>query len=68
MAPPEGSREESLLAPRQSGGAQLPGPPQPLAAARAVLTLVAVTHGAEVHVVLVVGEEKEAEPCPQLGN
>ena len=62
MAPPEGSREEGLLAPRQSGGAQLPAPPQPLAAAQAVLTLVAVTHGAEVHIVLVVGEEKEAEP------
>lgn len=37
-------------------------PHNPLAAARAVLTLVAVAHGAEVHVVLVVGEEKEAEP------
>ena len=38
-----------------------PPPQSPLAAARGVLTLVAVTHGAEVDVVLVVGEEKEAE-------
>lgn len=28
----------------------------------AMLTLIAVAHGAEVHVVLVVGEEQEAEP------
>lgn len=28
----------------------------------AILTLVAVTHGAKVHVVLVIGEEEEAEP------
>lgn len=34
----------------------LPGRPH------TVLTLVAVAHGAEVHVVLVVGEEEEAEP------
>lgn len=42
-----------------------PGPapaPRPGTPPLAVLTLVAVTHGAEVHIVLVVGEEQEAEP------
>lgn len=41
------------MAPRRRAG----GAPHPH-----VLTLVAVAHGAEVHVVLVVGEEEEAEP------
>lgn len=40
---------------------QLPGPPLS-SMPHCVLTLIAVTDGAEVHVVLVVGEEEKAEP------
>lgn len=48
-----------MHSPRPSSATPSPGPP---GAARAVLTLVAVAHGAKVHIVLVVGEEEEAEP------
>ena len=50
------------LPPSQQAGAQPPGPGPAVAAHPHVLTLIAVPHGAEVHVVLVVGEEEEAEP------
>lgn len=44
-----------------SHGPQLPSPPSS-STPNYVLTLIAVTDGAKVHIVLVVGEEEKAEP------
>lgn len=64
MAVPSRRSGRGALAPRcgARGGVQPCPRPFPAARPHTVLTLVAVAHGAEVHVVLVVGEEEEAEP------
>lgn len=57
---PEKNEGNALPSPC-SHGPQFPSPPSS-PTPNYVLTLVAVTDGAEVHIVLVVGEEEKAEP------